>query len=130
MVGLHDGRTRAGSTAGNRKGLADESMAEPRMDTRSTEKTRTKDRRNSSIADTKTKGFDGVDFSYDLFGAPPGQDAYQIAEEVQAKDIAEKPKVMAKQKQLLRDRYSLDCKTQSGATIQKGNPSRSARPCN
>ena len=107
---------------GTEKGSPDQSMAEPRTDTRSTEKTRTKDRRNSSIADTKTKGFDGVDFSYDLFGAPPGQDAYQIAEEVQAKDIAEKPKVMAKQKQLLRDRYSLDCKTQSGATMTKGKP--------
>ena len=29
---------------------------------------------NESIAETKKKGFEGVDFSYDAFGAPPGQD--------------------------------------------------------
>ena len=28
-----------------------------------------------SIDDTKKKGFEGVDFSYDVFGAPSGQDA-------------------------------------------------------
>src|SRR5919112_1927883 len=75
---------------------------------------------DSAIEETKAKGFDGVDFSYDVFGAPPGQDPQKIAEEVMAKDIEEKPKVMAKQKQLLRDRYNLDCKTQSGVTMTKG----------
>ena len=27
-----------------------------------------------TIEDAKKKGFEGVDFSYDVFGAPPGQD--------------------------------------------------------
>jgi len=75
-----------------------------------------------SIADTKTKGFDGVDFSYDVFGAPPGQDPQKISEQVKAKDIADKPKVMAAQNKLLRDRYVLDCKTQSGLTMTNGKP--------
>ena len=33
-----------------------------------------------AVAAAKEKGFDGVDFSYDLFGAPPGQDVYKMAE--------------------------------------------------
>lgn len=74
----------------------------------------------TEIEKTKEKGFDGVDFSYDLFGAPPGQSAAQIAEEVMAKDRADKPKVMAKQAQLLRERYRLECKTQPGVIMTKG----------
>ncbi|MGQ0811886.1 MAG: cytochrome B6 [Nitrospiraceae bacterium] len=75
-----------------------------------------------SINETKQKGFDGVDFSYDLFGAPPGQDPQKIAEQVAAKDRAEKPKVMAKQKQLLSERYQVTCKAQPGVTMTKGKP--------
>lgn len=30
---------------------------------------------DTRIEKTKEKGFDGVDFSYDLFGGPPGQSA-------------------------------------------------------
>ena len=33
-----------------------------------------KDKIDKAIEETKTKGFDGVDFSYDVFGAPPGQE--------------------------------------------------------
>ena len=79
-------------------------------------------RENSSIQKTKEKGFNGVDFSYDLFGAPPGQSAAKMADEVMAKDIAEKPKVMAKQARLLKDRYRLDCKTHPGVLMTKGKP--------
>ncbi len=75
---------------------------------------------NSAIEKTKEKGFDGVDFSYDLFGGPSGQSATKLAEEAMAKDIADKPKVMAKQAKLLKDRYKLDCKTRSGVTMTKG----------
>ena len=53
---------------------------------------------NPAIEKTKEKGFEGVDFSYDLFGAPPGQSATKMAEEATAKDIADKPKVMAKRR--------------------------------
>ena len=35
-----------------------------------------------ALEDAKLKGFEGVDFSYDVFGATPGQDAQKIAEEV------------------------------------------------
>jgi cytochrome c peroxidase len=76
----------------------------------------------SPIEEKKQKGFDGVDFSYDLFGAPPGQDPQKSADEAMAKDIAEKPDVMARQKKLLKDRYHLDCKTAQGATMTKGKP--------
>ena len=76
-------------------------------------------RENSAIEKTKEKGFDGVDFSYDLFGAPPGQSAAKMADEVMTKDIAEKPKVMAKQARLLKDRYRLDCKTHPGVLMTK-----------
>src|SRR5919112_1370361 len=113
------------STMGE-KGLAQPRASEQRTTEKSmTEKSRMKEKAGlskteQSIAETKKKGFDGVDFSYDVFGAPPGQDPQKIAEEVMAKDIEEKPKVMAKQKQLLRDRYNLDCKTQSGVTMTKG----------
>ena len=76
-----------------------------------------------AIADTKKKGADGVvDFYYDLFAAPPAQDAHKAANEAMQKDIADKPKVMAKQKNLLNDRYDLDCKTQSGVVMAKGKP--------
>ena len=73
-----------------------------------------------SILETKKKGFEGVDFSYDVFGAPPGQDPVKIAEQVQAKERAEKPKVMAKQKHLLAERYKLDCRTQSSLIMTNG----------
>ena len=75
-----------------------------------------------SIAETKKKGFDGVDFSYDVFGAPPGQDPAKLAEQVKAKEMAEKSKVLAKQKQLLADRYKLDCRSQSSVTMTNGKP--------
>lgn len=77
---------------------------------------------NPAIEKTKEKGFEGVDFSYDLFGAPPGQSATKIAEEAMAKDVADKPKVMAKQARLLKERYRLDCKTHSGVMMTKGKP--------
>ena len=77
-------------------------------------------RENSAIEKTKEKGFDGVDFSYDLFGAAPGQSTAKIAEEAMAKDMADKSKVMAKQATLLKDRYRLDCKTHSGVLMTKG----------
>ena len=77
---------------------------------------------NPAIEKTKEKGFEGVDFSYDLFGAPPGQSATKIAEEAMAKDVADKPKVMAKQARLLKERYRLDCKTHSGVLMTKGKP--------
>ena len=38
-----------------------------------------------TLEDAKLKGFEGVDFSYDVFGAPPGQDPAKIAEEVMKK---------------------------------------------
>ena len=76
----------------------------------------------SAIEKTKEKGFDGVDFSYDIFGAPPGQSTAKIAEEVTAKDKAEKPRVMAKQASLMKERYRLDCKTHSGIIMTKGKP--------
>ena len=79
-------------------------------------------REASAIEKTKEKGFEGVDFSYDLFGAPPGQSATKIAEEAMAKDKAEKSKVMAKQARLLKDRYRVDCKIHSGVMMTKGKP--------
>ena len=54
-----------------------------------------------TIEDMKKKGFEGVDFSYDAFGAPPGQDPQKIADEVMKKDIAEKSDVMKQQRKLL-----------------------------
>lgn len=51
-----------------------------------------------TIEDMKKKGFDGVDFSYDSFGAPPGQDAQKIADEVMKKDMAEKSDVMRRKR--------------------------------
>lgn len=64
-----------------------------------------KEKDGESLAETKEKGFEGVDFYYDVFGAPPGQDPQKTFEEVMKKDIAEKPQVMARQKQLLQERY-------------------------
>src|SRR3982750_4174046 len=63
-----------------------------------------------TIEDTKKKGFDGVDFSYDMFGAPPGQDPHKNFEQVMKKDVGEKPAVMKEQRQLLQDRYNLTCR--------------------
>jgi len=74
------------------------------------------------IDDVRQKGFDGVDFSYDVFGAPPGQDALKVAEEVMKKDIAQKPDVMKRQHKLLHDRYDLHCRSEKGVTMTKGKP--------
>lgn len=79
-----------------------------------------KDQSNPNLSDAKTKGFEGVDFSYDVFGAPMGQDPGKIAEQVKAQDIADKPKVMARQQKLLRERYNLACKHQPDLTMTKG----------
>lgn len=46
----------------------------------------------------------------------------KISEQVKAKDIAEKPKILAKQKQLLTDRYKLDCRSQPSTIMTKGKP--------
>src|SRR5688572_3655040 len=86
------------------------------------EKHSAKTTHNGSIAETKTKGFDGVDFSYDAFGAPSGQDPTKISEQVKAKDMAEKPKVLAKQRQLLAERYKMECRTQPSVTMTNGKP--------
>jgi hypothetical protein len=75
-----------------------------------------------SIDAAKKKGFDGVDFSYDPFGAPPGQDPIQNAEQVMKKDVAEKPAVTKRQQQLLLERYDLACRSASGAAMTKGKP--------
>lgn len=79
-----------------------------------------KEKSEGAIAETKTKGFDGVDFSYDVFGVAPGQDPQKTAEDAMAKDIADKPPVLARQKKLLAERYELDCKTTAGVTMTKG----------
>ncbi|MEP6601003.1 MAG: cytochrome B6 [Nitrospirota bacterium] len=86
------------------------------------EKSRSKDKIDPAIEETKKKGFDGVDFSYDVFGAPPGQDPQETARKVMEKDIADKSKVMSRQKHLLTERYNIDCKTTAGATMTKGKP--------
>jgi len=96
--------------------------AEPKDNASTKEEHRLKTTSHESITDTKKKGFDGVDFSYDAFGAPSGQDAVKIAEQVKAKDLAEKPKVLAKQMQLLTERYTLDCRTQSSVVMTNGKP--------
>jgi len=75
-----------------------------------------------TIDDAKQKGFEGVDFSYDVFGAPPGQDPLKTAEEVMKKDIAQKTDVMKRQHKLLHDRYDLGCRTEKGMTMTKGKP--------
>ncbi|WP_447978526.1 cytochrome B6 [Candidatus Nitrospira bockiana] len=75
-----------------------------------------------AIDETKKKGFEGVDFYYDVFGAPPGQDPQRAFESVMAKDRAEKPQVMERQRTLLRERYRLDCRTTDGVTMTKGKP--------
>ena len=76
----------------------------------------------ATIEDAKKKGFEGVDFSYDLFGAPPGQDAQKSADEAMKKDINEKSAVMKRQHQLLSERYDLKCRAVSGVTMTKGKP--------
>src|SRR6476619_3797896 len=73
-----------------------------------------------TLEDAKLKGFEGVDFSYDVFGAPPGQDALKTAEDVVKKDIAQKTDVMKRQHKLLNDRYDLSCRTEKGITMTKG----------
>lgn len=75
-----------------------------------------------TIDGIKKKGFEGVDFSYDAFGASPGQDPQEISKQVMKKDIAEKPAVMKRQHQLLLDRYNLSCRTVEGVTMTKGKP--------
>jgi len=75
---------------------------------------------DSAIEKTKEKGFEGVDFSYDLFGGPSGQSISHMAKEAMAKDQEEKPKVMARQAKLLQDRYRLDCKTHPALRMTKG----------
>ena len=57
--------------------------------------------REASIEEKQKKGSEGVDFYYDLFGAAPGQDPQKMAEEVMKKDLADKPKVMERQRRLL-----------------------------
>lgn len=73
-----------------------------------------------AIEKTKEKGFEGVDFSYDLFGGPPGQSASRLAQEAMAKDQQEKSTVMAQQSKLLHDRYRLECKTDPAVRMTKG----------
>ena len=75
-----------------------------------------------TIDEAKKKGFEGVDFSYDLFGAPPGQDPQKSFEQVMKKDMADKSGVMKQQRQLLHDRYDLSCKTADGMTMTNGKP--------
>src|SRR6476620_3542264 len=75
-----------------------------------------------TLEDAKLKGFEGVDFSYDVFGAPPGQDGLKSAEEVMKKDVAQKSDVMKRQHKLLSDRYDLSCRTEKGITMTKGKP--------
>ncbi|HMU28840.1 MAG TPA: hypothetical protein PLY42_01760 [Nitrospira sp.] len=77
---------------------------------------------NPAIEKTKEKGFEGVDFSYDLFGGPPGQSSARLAQEAMKKDQEDKPKVMAQQARLLQDRYRLECKTHSTVRMTKGKP--------
>ncbi len=77
---------------------------------------------DTSIEQTKAKGFEGVDFYYDVFGAPPGQDPQKMSELVMKKDVAEKPEIMAKHRKVLEDRYDLSCKRMSGQTMTKGKP--------
>ena len=86
------------------------------------EKHSSKVNHHESIANTKKKGFDGVDFSYDAFGAPSGQDPVTVAEQAKAKEMAEKPAVMAKQKQMLAERYTTQCRTQPAITMTNGKP--------
>jgi cytochrome c peroxidase len=85
-------------------------------------KRQSQEKANPAIEDTKKKGFDGVDFYYDIFGAPPGQDPEENARKVMEKDIADKSKVMDRQKKLLHDRYLLDCKTAPDISMTKGKP--------
>jgi len=75
-----------------------------------------------TLEDARLKGFEGVDFSYDVFGAPPGQDAQKSADEVMKKDVAQKSDVMKRQHKLLNDRYDLSCRTEKGITMTKGKP--------
>jgi len=103
--------------------FGDRGFAEQRDNAPSkTETNRPAAKPDDSIAGTKKKGFDGVDFSYDVLGAPPGQDPLKISEQAKAKDIAEKSKVVAKQKQLLADRYKLECRTQPSMKMTNGKP--------
>ncbi|HEX8751524.1 MAG TPA: hypothetical protein VF732_10450, partial [Nitrospira sp.] len=73
-----------------------------------------------TIEDMKKKGFDGVDFSYDSFGASPGQDSQKIADEVMKKDMAEKSDVMKRHRMLLSERYDLNCRSEKTVVMTKG----------
>lgn len=73
-----------------------------------------------TIEETKKKGFEGVDFSYDVFGAPPGQDPQRLAHEVMKKDIVDKPDVMKRHQKLLSERYDLSCRTEKALIMTNG----------
>ena len=73
-----------------------------------------------TIEETKKKGFEGVDFSYDVFGAPSGQEPQKIAHDVMKKDIADKPDVMKRHRKLLSERYDLSCRTEKALTMTNG----------
>jgi cytochrome c peroxidase len=77
---------------------------------------------SASIEEKQKKGFEGVDLYYDVIGAPPGQDPQKTSEAVKKKDMAEKSKVMERQRRLLAERYRLDCKTADGVTMTNGKP--------
>jgi cytochrome c peroxidase len=77
---------------------------------------------SGTIEDMKKKGFEGVDFSYDAFGAPPGQDPQKIADEVMKKDIAEKSDVMKRHRKLLTERYDLNCRSEKAIAMTNGKP--------
>ncbi|MBS0170667.1 MAG: hypothetical protein JSR62_09970 [Nitrospira sp.] len=77
---------------------------------------------DTRIEKTKEKGVEGVDFSYDLFGGPPGQSASRLAEQAMEKDLQDKPEVMAKHSKLLKERYHLECRTNTSARMTKGKP--------
>jgi cytochrome c peroxidase len=77
---------------------------------------------NASIAETKKKGFDGVDFSYDVFGGPPGEDPQENARKAMEKEVAEKSGVMERQRKRLQTRYLMECRHETGKTMTKGKP--------
>ncbi len=75
-----------------------------------------------TLEEAKTKGFEGVDFFYDVLGAPPGQHPQKSFEEVMKKDLADKPKIMEHQRRVLDERYETKCRTADGVTMTKGKP--------
>jgi cytochrome c peroxidase len=109
------------------KSLAEEKALKQKPADDLTQKEKPKEKKeapksNPAIEETKKKGMDGVDFYYDVLGAPPGQDPQEISQKVKEKDIAEKPKVMDRQKKLLNDRYQMECKNAQGIVMTKGKP--------